>query len=311
MVDKGSRTPDWSAGEAQAWGEPQHWAPQVGPPGGTGPSASPGHPSPTDEVKNFNWFSADPQTRIGRMRFDSGKGSHWVAGILFWGVVAFLGLNTLTVLIDFAMGGALTGEVELSATLVWVNGVLLLVGFTVPPLVWVAAFYQGGWRAWGHALFLRFHQPLLQIGLGVLGALGMLVLALLVGLLLSLVGYDPENPVVEELAGFVTWPLVFWIALTAAIGEEVFFRGFLQPRVGIVLSAVLFGFLHLSYGVPLQVIMPLAFGFLLSALVVWTRSLVPAVVAHFGYNFGVGALLIAGRELGEFDFILVLLGLSS
>lgn len=248
----------------------------------------------------MNWFSADPQSRRGRLPFDSSRASHWLASIFLWGVIAFFSLNIILAFIMVLVGADLNGGLD-SAALIWVNGVFLLVGLALPPLVWVLAFYRGGVKAWAHALFLRFsdaRQVLLYSLFGIGGAVVMLILAVGVTMLLQQVGYDPENPVVEGMAQIMTWPLVFWIALTAAIGEELFFRGFLQPRIGIVASAVLFGLLHMSYGVPLQVFIPLLFGFLLSFLVVYTRSLVPAMVAHFCYNFGVGAVLILTRDSG-------------
>lgn len=292
-----------------AWGGPsgsdQPWVPVSAPADGPawgqpGPGQEEGPPwGPEGEKRLFNWFAPDPQARRGRMRFDSSNGMHWVAGIVLWAAVGFMALNTLSAAVLFFVAPEMLQDVEITPGLIWVNGFLLLVGLGLPPLLWVAAFYRGGAKAWAHGLFLRFQRPVWNVFLGVAAAFGMLVLSVLVMFLLSLVGYDPENPMVEDLAAFVTWPLVFWIAFSAAVGEELFFRGLLQPRIGIVASAVLFGILHLSYGVPIQVIMPLAFGFVLSALVVTTRSIVPAIVAHFVYNFSVGALLIVGRDLEE------------
>ncbi len=262
----------------------------------------PGGRIPADEERpRLNWFSMDPQARRGRMPFDSGNASHWLASIFVWGVIAFFSLNVVAAFILVLLGQQLDTEGLNSATLIWANGALLLVGLALPPLAWVAAFYQGGAKAWAHAIFLRFsdaRRVLLYSLLGVGAAVVMLILAMVVTMLLQLVGYEPENPVVEGMAQILTWPLVFWIAITAAIGEELFFRGFLQPRIGIVASAVAFGLLHMSYGVPLQVFIPLLFGFLLSFLVVYTRSLVPAMAAHFCYNFGVGAVLILTRDTG-------------
>jgi membrane protease YdiL (CAAX protease family) len=42
--------------------------------------------------------------------------------------------------------------------------------------------------------------------------------------------------------------------MSAGEGEEVLFRGALQPRLGIVLTAVLFGALHVQYQVPGMVV---------------------------------------------------------
>jgi membrane protease YdiL (CAAX protease family) len=52
---------------------------------------------------------------------------------------------------------------------------------------------------------------------------------------------------------FVGIPLVagaVLVSVSAGVGEEVLFRGALQPRLGIVLSAALFAILHVQYQIP-------------------------------------------------------------
>ena len=44
------------------------------------------------------------------------------------------------------------------------------------------------------------------------------------------------------------------ISLSAGVVEETFFRGFLQPRVGIGFSTVLFSLAHWSYGEPFMLV---------------------------------------------------------
>jgi hypothetical protein len=56
------------------------------------------------------------------------------------------------------------------------------------------------------------------------------------------------------------------VSLSAGFVEEIFFRGFLQPRVGIALSTAFFVLAHVSYGQPLMLVgialLSLIFGFL-------------------------------------------------
>jgi uncharacterized protein len=44
------------------------------------------------------------------------------------------------------------------------------------------------------------------------------------------------------------------VGLSAGIGEEILFRGALQPRLGIASTALLFGVVHLNYGVSLSLL---------------------------------------------------------
>jgi hypothetical protein len=82
---------------------------------------------------------------------------------------------------------------------------------------------------------------------------------------------------------------VLAIAVLSSLGEELFFRGFLVPVVGVVLQAVLFGLAHQVRGpsrwvwVSWATLVGLCFGVVFAA----TGSLVGPIVAHAlvnGYN---------------------------
>jgi hypothetical protein len=89
------------------------------------------------------------------------------------------------------------------------------------------------------------------------------------------------------LLGPLTDLEIFAYAGLAAVGEEVFFRGAMQPAVGIVPTALVFGLAHVAWGRksipwPLQaVVMGFAFGGLHFA----TGNLVAPTVAHFTINY--------------------------
>jgi membrane protease YdiL (CAAX protease family) len=69
-----------------------------------------------------------------------------------------------------------------------------------------------------------------------------------------------------------------------ALGEEVFFRGALQPVFGLGLTSVFFALLHTQYTLT-----PASAGiFLVSLGMGWLRqrySTTAAIFAHFAYNF--------------------------
>lgn len=91
--------------------------------------------------------------------------------------------------------------------------------------------------------------------------------------------------VIRELKR-IPWPQLSIAGLAAAVGEEIFFRGFLLYSIGLVPSALLFGLLHFSsgkswvyYGLTSAVV---GAGF--GILVLVTNSLIPAMIAHAGHN---------------------------
>ncbi len=76
------------------------------------------------------------------------------------------------------------------------------------------------------------------------------------------------------------------LALFSAIGEECFFRGALQPEVGLVAASVLFGLAHFMPRREFLFWTLFAFlaGLLLGALYMGTGNLLAPIVAHFVVN---------------------------
>jgi uncharacterized protein len=81
-----------------------------------------------------------------------------------------------------------------------------------------------------------------------------------------------------------------FIALFAAVGEELFFRGILQrlfiralknPWAGILIAAFLFSFFHFQF---LGFIPRFLLGVLLGAIYWYSGSIWPAIIAHFVYD---------------------------
>lgn len=76
------------------------------------------------------------------------------------------------------------------------------------------------------------------------------------------------------------------LAALSGVGEELLFRGALQPEIGLVPASVVFAFAHFSPRRELRVwtLFTLAAGLLLGALYDATGNLVAPIVAHFGVN---------------------------
>jgi membrane protease YdiL (CAAX protease family) len=97
---------------------------------------------------------------------------------------------------------------------------------------------------------------------------------------------EPEvSPLIDDIDALLTWPLVFLIPLVAAVTEEIFFRGVLQPRVGVLASSLFFGIVHIGYGTWIQVVAPVFLGLLFGLLFLRTGSLWAAIAAHFTWDF--------------------------
>ena len=81
-------------------------------------------------------------------------------------------------------------------------------------------------------------------------------------------------------------PNALLLAFASGLAEEMFFRGALQPRVGLVAASVLFACMHF---VPRRTLLPwtifaLGAGLLFGALFTWTGNLLAPVTAHIVVN---------------------------
>jgi len=89
------------------------------------------------------------------------------------------------------------------------------------------------------------------------------------------------------------------LALAAGIGEEILFRGALQPVFGLPLTALLFAVVHVQYGLtPITVAV-----FLLAVVLGLVRrhtNTTVAILVHFGYNFALGLLSMLAVYLEQF-----------
>lgn len=139
-----------------------------------------------------------------------------------------------------------------------------LESFNSLPLLWLQGFmfvlygfFGVGWtirRGWRDTLARlrlgRLTPAYLSIAIG--AWLGLLLLDFLVSLVWKTVlpsGYEQFGRLTESLFGsFISIPGALTIGLSAGIGEEILFRGALQPRLGLPLTSLLFMIVHAQYG---------------------------------------------------------------
>lgn len=96
---------------------------------------------------------------------------------------------------------------------------------------------------------------------------------------------DDLQDTLTELPGDLN---VFWaallIGLTAAVGEEVLMRGAIQPRFGIVFTALVFALLHVQYGLSLAMVGVFFAGIVFGLERKYVNT-TACIITHLIYNF--------------------------
>ncbi len=138
-----------------------------------------------------------------------------------------------------------------------------------------------------------------EIGVGLVLGIGawVAVLLVLIGIGVALWALGGENAVPKQPPAMVPFiaglpiGVRILISLSAGVVEEGFFRGFLQPRIGIPLSTAFFALAHLSYGQPFMLIGITLLSLIYAFLVRWRQNLWPAMAAHALFD-GVQLLVV-------------------
>lgn len=128
-----------------------------------------------------------------------------------------------------------------------------------------------------------------------------LYLAYIVGgiFLHTLIKFFLDEGTSSKLIGIVStlknnYFLIIFTCLTAGVVEELLMRGYLQPRIekiynspslGILVSAILFGILHSTYGTIDQVIVPFFIGILFALFYKKYSNIKILIIVHFMIDF--------------------------
>ncbi len=112
----------------------------------------------------------------------------------------------------------------------------------------------------------------------------------IVGLTRFAARYEAVRRLSQELAAMLGTPgtgVIALLAVTSAIGEELLFRGALQPLIGYLPTAILFGLLHGGFKARFRLwaAFALGAGLVLGALTVLTDNLLAAILCHLTVNY--------------------------
>jgi hypothetical protein len=124
----------------------------------------------------------------------------------------------------------------------------------------------------------------IEIVLGlVAGVISAVIVSILTQTLPRLRGLLDKILAIIQLENVTLWHALAF-GLLAGIPEEILFRGGLQPTLGLILTALLFGIVHAI--TPLYILYAGLAGLGLGGLAEWRGDLWAATAAHFAYDAG-------------------------
>jgi len=141
---------------------------------------------------------------------------------------------------------------------------------------------------------------------GVVSAAVIFLIVFIIEVILISGGIKPQDlSNFPELQKLFSWPTMFFLVAIQPIGEEIYFRGFLYDKIenyasgpfAVVITAVLFGIAHMSYGKEIPVIMIILMGLVLGFIVYKTKNLYSSIIAHIIFNVTSFTLAYLGLEL--------------
>ena len=123
-----------------------------------------------------------------------------------------------------------------------------------------------------------------MVAMTIVGAAALLVLSELFEQLYS--GYRQLKSVLSNMLGRASPLVVIYLALTSAVGEELLFRGGIQPFAGVFITSVLFALLHIGPDgrVSSWTVWTLIAGLFMGWTFENTGNILPAIGIHFSVN---------------------------
>jgi membrane protease YdiL (CAAX protease family) len=122
-----------------------------------------------------------------------------------------------------------------------------------------------------------------RLGYGVSIFLLMLLASLVVNIILYFAGVSDQEQIVTVVSGLPLYLLIMAFTL-GPISEELLFRAFLVPRIGVLASTLLFTFTHVAYGSVAELAGAFALGLVLALAYNRLKDPLPCIVAHVLFN---------------------------
>ena len=110
-------------------------------------------------------------------------------------------------------------------------------------------------------------------------------------LTLGINDFQGVETVLKQLLALSPLILIYLFVVRVFL-EEWFFRAFLVPRTGVIISSVLFGLLHFGYNSQGEIIGAILLGMVLALSYNQHKKILPNFIAHLLYNLVVVLVMV-------------------
>ena len=250
------------------------------------------------------------------MDFDFKNPTHLIA--LFLLLLSFLMFVAVPIFTYFGMFGDVASTTaqlnefpdsfkivfEIFALLLQLTLVLIL--FVIVPFVWYKMVNKFSLSQMIAAIRLKKERIDMAFVYGVLTAAVMLGIIIGIGIILTFLGFDLENAGnIQDIEQLFSIPAMLILISIQPVAEELFYRGFLLEKlekissapIAIGVTAVLFGLAHLTTGNLYPALLTGIAGAVLAVLVIKTKNLTAAIIAHVLFNVASFALYMLGQSI--------------
>ncbi len=240
------------------------------------------------------------------MDFNYKKISHIFALLVL--LFTFFLIIVIPILTFFGFFSSVDEEANITEVAILFGSVITVIIFIGTPFIWYLIVNEFKIKQMFKSVKLTFNRIDEAFLWGIVAAVSMFVIVIAIGFLLyasGIVDQDTEISNVDDLASNLSIFSMVFIIVFQSISEEVFFRGFLLEKIdtfagknlAILITAILFGLAHMSYGKVYPVIMPMIMGVLLGYIVFKTKNLLAAITAHMLFNLGSFILYLFAQSL--------------
>ncbi|MFP4321947.1 MAG: type II CAAX prenyl endopeptidase Rce1 family protein [Anaerolineales bacterium] len=154
---------------------------------------------------------------------------------------------------------------------------------------------------------LTWQGLLVSLGATVFLILFVFTVSILWQLVVSEETYQRQTEASEALAASVDEPgLAFTVAFTAGVGEEIAYRGALQPIFGFWFTTIFFVLSHTQYALTPATLIIFAVAAVFGLIRKYFNT-TAAILTHFLYNFTLLMLSLAGQQLEPESWLVLLL----